>query len=262
MTTLTTAPHPTIRKVEHVMGMPVSLAIRGKHATTKKGELAWRTAINELRADDAIFSTYRSESWISRLDRGEVDLNDCPPEVAEVFDIADRARTQACGAFDIWRPDADRTTGIDPAGIVKGWAVERASKAFDTLEEADICLSAGGDLTCRTRIPGSRGWNIGIENPALPSETIAVVPITNGAIATSGTAHRGSHVIDPRTGRISSYFAAVTVIGDDLTWVDIEATAAFVLGPDACNWLESRGRSGLAVLANGEARILGRPIAD
>jgi thiamine biosynthesis lipoprotein len=240
------------------MGMPISLAIRGRHATTQEGEAAWRTAIHELRAADEVFSTFRSDSWISRLDRGDVELTECPRAVAQVFEIAEQARIETRGAFDIWRPDGDRTTRVDPSGIVKGWAVERASKAFDGLDESDICLSAGGDMTCRTRVPGSPGWRIGIEDPRRPSQTIAVVPITNGAIATSGTAHRGSHIVDPRTRGTPNHFAAVTVIGQDLTWVDIEATAAFVLGSAADDWLKTRGRSGVAVLANGEARLVGR----
>jgi thiamine biosynthesis lipoprotein len=247
----------TVRRVEHLMGMPISLAMRGKQAASPAAELAWQTALNMLRNVDTVFSTYRETSWISRLERGEVDLVDCPPEVAEVFDIADQACRLSDGAFDIWLPDADGRQHLDPSGIVKGWAVERASAAFDDLSETDICLAAGGDMTCRTRVPGATGWNVGIENPSAPTQVVAVVPVRNGAVATSGTAHRGEHIVDPRTGRPPAHFSSVTVIGADLTWVDIEATTAFVLGPAASDWLAGRGRSGVATMADGSIRIIG-----
>jgi thiamine biosynthesis lipoprotein len=50
----------------------------------------------------------------------------------------------------------------------------------------------------------------------------------------------------------------VTVVGDSLTMVDIEATAAFARGPDALAWLRRRpGRTGLVVRSDGRAEAFG-----
>ena len=54
-----------IRKVEHVMGMPISLALRGRHAGDALGDAAWAAALAVLRAADRTFSTYRADSVIS-----------------------------------------------------------------------------------------------------------------------------------------------------------------------------------------------------
>jgi thiamine biosynthesis lipoprotein len=141
---------------------------------------------------------------------------------------------------------------------VKGWAVQRAAATFEALEETDFCLSAGGDMVCRTQSAGSPGWRIGIEDPREPGRVVAVVPVRDGAVATSGTAHRGAHIEDPRTGVTPDALASVTVVGDDLTWVDIEATAAFVLGHEAGAWLAGRpGRTGLIVHADGRTELVG-----
>jgi thiamine biosynthesis lipoprotein len=248
----------TNRRVEHVMGMPVSLALRGRLAHDARAELAWQDALAMLREVDRVFSTYRSDSAISRLGRGEVDVSHCSPEVAEVLAIAETARRESGGAFDVVRAGADGASVLDPSGVVKGWAVDRAARAFDALEETDICLSAGGDLVCRTRMPGSDGWRIGIEDPHDPSRTIAVVALRDAAVATSGLAHRGAHIVDPRTGEVPQALASVTVIGSDLTWVDIEATVGFVLGDGAHDWLTRRpGRSGLIVHSDGGTQIFG-----
>jgi thiamine biosynthesis lipoprotein len=64
-----------------------------------------------------------------------------------------------------------------------------------------------------------------------------VVEIDGGAVATSGTAERGPHVIDPHSGRAALELASVTVIGADLTRADAYATAALAMGPAAPAWL-------------------------
>lgn len=235
----------TVRRVEHVMGLPISLALRGRHAGDALGDDAWAAALAELRAADRMFSTYRADSVISRINRGE--LVDAPPEVAEVLAIGAAAERASGGAFALRRAGV-----LDPSAVVKGWAAERAAAALAALPDTDFCLSAGGDLTCRTLDPAAPGWRIGIEDPRDPTRLVAVVPIRTGAVATSGTAHRGAHIVDARSGRAPTGPASVTVIGDSLTAVDVDATAAFALGADAERWLRGRGhRAALVVRADG-----------
>ena len=246
------------RRVEQVMGMPISLGLRGRHQDDELGEAAWQAALEVLHEADRLFSTYRSDSVISRLGRGELTLDECPGDVREVLALGEQAREQSGGAFDVRRPAADGTTFFDPSGVVKGWAVERAAHAFDALEETDVCLSAGGDMVCRTRAADSPGWRIGIEDPHDPTRVVAVVPVRNGAVATSGLAHRGAHIVDARTGRTPSEVASVTVVGPGLAWADIDATAAFAQGAGAFDWLRGRRRqSGLVVWADGTTALFG-----
>ena len=60
---------------------------------------------------------------------------------------------------------------------------------------------------------------------------LAVLPLQRGGIATSGTARRGRHLIDPSSGRPATDALSVTVVGPSLLWADVLATAAFVRGP-------------------------------
>jgi thiamine biosynthesis lipoprotein len=250
----------TSRRVEHVMGMPVSLALRGRHAADAVGAAAWAEAVAVLREVDRVFSTYRPDSVVSRLGRGELDLADCPPEVAEVLGLGALAEQQSGGAFAVRRAGPDGEVVLDPSGVVKGWAVERAAAPLRALAETDVCLSAGGDLLCRTLDPESAPWRIGIEDPRDPRRVLAVVPVTTGAVATSGTAHRGAHLVDARTGRSPSGIASVTVIADSLTWADIDATAAWVQGQAAAGWLATRpGRTGFVVWADGTTTTVTGP---
>jgi thiamine biosynthesis lipoprotein len=243
------------RRIEHLMGMPISLALRGRHASSVAGDEAWQAVIKELRQVDVIFSVYRSDSIINRLDRGELTIADCPAVVAEVIELGQEAERVSDGAFSIKLPTdgfGDGRRRLDPSGVVKGWAAQRASRFLAALDDTDFCLSAGGDIVCHTADPGRAAWRIGIEHPRDPNTLIAAVPIRSGGIATSGTARRGAHLVDPRTGREPNGVASVTVIASSLTWADIDATAAYVQGGDAARWLQTRPiRSALVVWTDG-----------
>jgi thiamine biosynthesis lipoprotein len=240
------------RYVDHVMGMPISLALRGRHAADDAAHGAWAEAMAALHDVDRVFSTYRDDSCISRLGRGEITVEDCPPEVAEVLTLGELAREQSGGAFDVRRGGV-----LDPSGVVKGWAVERAAKPLRALADTDFCLSAGGDLVCRTVDLETPAWRIGIEDPQAPDRVVAVVPVRNGAVATSGTVHRGAHLVDARTGLVPEGVASVTVVGPDLTWADLDATAAYALGREALSWLGTRsGRTGIVVWSDGRVQTV------
>jgi thiamine biosynthesis lipoprotein len=122
-------------------------------------------------------------------------------------------------------------------------------------------------MVCRTAAPGSPGWRVGIEDPADPTRLVAVVPVRNGAVATSGATHRGPHVTHGRTGTVPAAVASVTVLAPDLTWADIDATAAFAQDRGALAWLRTRpGRRGLVVWSDGRRDLVdnlaGRAAAD
>lgn len=246
------------RFVEHVMGMPVSLAVRGRRADSGAAEAAWAEVMTELRWVDHVFSMWKPDSYVSRLGRGEIDLVDCPPEVAEVLALGEQAERESGGAFSCFLPTRGGDLLFDPTGVVKGWAVERASRHLRGLEGTDFSLSAGGDLVCRTWRPDGEPWRIGIEDPHDITRLVATVPVHNGAVATSGTVHRGAHLLDARTGLAPEGVASVTVVADSLTWADIDATAAYAQGRGAADWLRGRpNRTGLVVWADGRTEVVG-----
>jgi thiamine biosynthesis lipoprotein len=237
------------------MGMPISLALRGRHTDDAAAHEAWQALLTELRALDAVFSTYRPDSVVSRLGRGEVTEADAPATVTEVLALADRAERASDGAFSVRRPGPDGRPVLDPSGVVKGWAVQRSAEALHALDDTDFCVSAGGDVLCHAReVP----WRVGIEDPRDTRRVLATVRVRTGGVATSGTAHRGAHLVDARTGRPPAGVASVTVVAPSLTWADIDATAAYAQGPEAADWLSHRvGRSGLVVWTDGTTTTIG-----
>lgn len=213
--------------------MPVSVHLRGSAAPGQR-QAAVDAVYAELRTVDQIFSTYRTDSDLSRLRRGELTVEGCDPLVGEVLALCERATGETAGYFDAWRPGPDTVIRFDPTGLVKGWAVERASRHLGGLGGDEYYLNAGGDIVLgRGTDTAARGWRIGIEDPRQPGALIAVLGLDSGGVATSGTAHRGRHIIDPHSGQPAAALASVTVAGPSLLWADVFATAAFARGADA-----------------------------
>lgn len=225
--------------VEQVMGLPVSVHVRGEDLGGAPVERQVAAAFAVLRHADAMFSPYRHDSDLSRWERGALALADADPTLADVIALCDEARERTGGWFDP-RGLPDRVTGYpryDPSGLVKGWAVERAAGHLAVLDGHGWCLNAGGDVLVHAPTD-QPAWRIGIEEPHDPSRILQVVERYSGAVATSGSAHRGAHIIDPRTGQPAAAVRAVTVAGEQLLWADVYATAAAARGVEALAWLD------------------------
>ena len=204
-----------MHRVEPVMGMPVSVAVRGE--ADLDPVFAW------LRWVDENFSPYGAA------------LSD-DPLVDEVLERCEALRRATRGYFDV------RATGrLDPSGYVKGWAVERAAAMID----ADVCVNAGGDV----RVRGT--WHIGIQHPRERDAVAAVIEVTDAGVATSGAYERGAHIRDPFTGHPPEGVLSVTVVGPDLGLADAYSTAAFAMGRAGPAWTATlRGYEAMTVLAD------------
>ena len=220
------------------MGLPFSIHVRGQEASSGTLERAIGEAFAELRRLDAIFSPYRDDSAISRLGRGACTIGECDPLVAEVLELSALARERTNGAFDITAGGDAGVGRLDPSGIVKSWAAERACAiVIAAARRADVCLNAGGDVRLHCGASTSPVWRVGVEDPDDADRLIAVIERRDGGVATSGPAHRGPHIRDPRTGEPCLVVRSATVAGPSLLWADIYATAAVVHGRAARSFL-------------------------
>ncbi len=217
--------------VLHVMGLPFSLHLRGPGARSAETVRLVQQAHEELVRVDEVFSTYRPDSDVSRIDAGLLLVSDAHPDVAEVLRLADVAQARTGGRFSAHLPDGQGRTRFDPSGVVKGWAAQRVFARLMAAGDLDVCLNAGGDVVVGTRTAG-RSWGVAVTDP-VGGGLLGVVRLRSGAVATSGTAARGAHIRDPRDGGAPSASTQVTVRGPTLLWADVLATAAFVAGDDA-----------------------------
>jgi FAD:protein FMN transferase len=248
-------PDRLVRHVEMVMGMAVSYAFREPPPAG-----ALERSVSILHDADAMFSTYKVDSEISRFDRGELTTETCSPEVLEVLEACEGLRVDTDGYFDAWVTRADEVPRLDPSGYVKGWAVDRAARALDEAGVAAYAINAGGDVTVRSR-PGDPPWRVGVRHPDHAHQVVAVVAARDLAVATSATYERGEHILDPHTEAPPSGIVSLTVVGHDLALVDAYATAAFAMGDAGPAWVADRPGYGVfAVTVDG--RGLSSPTFD
>ena len=126
---------------------------------------------------------------------------------------------------------------IDLGGIAKGYAVDRGMTLLKQLGIENALVRAGGD----SRVSGERWgrpWSIGVRDPRDPEGVVAMIPLMDVAVSTSGdyerffeqSGVRYHHIINPRTGDSARELQSVTVIGPDATTTDALSTSVFILG--------------------------------
>jgi len=223
-----------LRHAEPVMGTVVSFDVDSAFAAAVSAAVRW------LHWVDGTFSTFRADSEISRLGRGELAVGQCSPEVGEVLTACAALTAQTSGYFSV------RAGGsLDPSGYVKGWAVERAAAMLTSAGSPAHCVNGGGDVRCTGSSPRGGDWRIGVADPLHPGTLALTVEGSDLAVATSGIAERGRHVLDPHTGLASQGLLSVTVTGPDLAAADAYATAVFAMGyPGAMGCRGEHGWSG------------------
>ncbi len=236
----------TLRTIE-VMGTVVTLDVRRPAVDAGRTEQAFDAVERWLRSVDETFSTYRPDSPVSRLRRGEIALADCDPDVATVLGLCADATTRTDGYFS-----AMADGQLDPTGLVKGWAAQRGVELLRAAGLTDFAVNAGGDVACAGEPEPGKPWRVGVADPHRRGSLVTVVSVRDAAVATSAVNERGLHVLDPHTGRPATTVASVTVVGPDLTEADAYATAGLAGPSPVLAWLDrAPGYEALTVAADG-----------
>jgi thiamine biosynthesis lipoprotein len=207
------------------MGTVVSFDVRPGNASPGDLFLAMAEARRRLHRADAVFSTWKEDSPMSRLRRGEIDIADAPVEMRLVLERCELAKQASGGWFDPWAMPG----GVDPTGLVKGWAAMQALDALIEVPVEGAMVSAAGDIAVWGEPEPARFWRIGIQDPWNRLALVGVVEV-RGAVATSGTYERGPHVLDPRTGDPAQVAVSATVLGPELDMADALATGLLAGG--------------------------------
>jgi FAD:protein FMN transferase len=229
------------------MGTVVSFAVLAGELPAAEVRAAVESACAGLHHADAVFSTWDAGSPVSRLRRGEATLGAMPPEVAEVLDLCELAKTASRGWFDPWAMPG----GLDPTGLVKGWAVERAAEVLRRAGAPAALVNGGGDLTAFGSPEPGQPWRAGIRHP-WRADALACIIAVRAAVATSASYERGGHLIDPFTGQPATGVASATVTGPSLAMADALATALAVGGDDALPVIGAvEGYEGYLIRADG-----------
>jgi len=244
-------PEGAIRHIHAVMGTIVSFEIRARDDVRSAVLVGLAKACARLDRADAVFSTWKPNSPMSLLRRNELALHEAPEEMAEVLELCATAREMSGGWFDPWALPG----GLDPSGLVKGWAADRSLEELRSAGASAAIVGAGGDLATFGRPEPGSAWRIGVRDP-WAIDRIACVVESPGAVATSGCYERGDHVVDPTTWRPGTRCASATVTGRELWLADALATGLLVAGDAGLAEIEAvEGYEAYVIFESGAAAM-------
>lgn len=184
---------------------------------------AARAAFTEIDRLEGLWSRFQDNSDIGRINRaaGKTPVR-IAPETAQLLVLAVRMQAATAGAFDLTagshpeihdlsarsaalQVDTQQLSAhliaegwrLDPGAIGKGMALDLAGRLLE--EEWDLpraLLIAGGGSTVLALDPPVReeGWRV----RAAPDDRVGF--LRRQALSASGTAVKGAHILDPRTG--------------------------------------------------------------
>ena len=257
-------------------------------------------AMEEVARIEVKYSRYRPESLLSRVNaEAGGDFLEVDEETERLLDYADTCVRQSEGAFDptsgvlrrAWNFETERLPSdeelarlmplvgwrwlerrpgrvrlaqpgmqLDFGGFGKEYAVDRAAFMLRAAGIESAIVNLAGDVCVLAPHPDGEPWQVGIRHPRRKHGVIATVPVSSGAVATSGDYERfmevdgvrHCHILDPRTGRSARGFQSVSVLAPSCLVAGSATTIAMLKGREAgLAWLADLGLPYLAVIEDG-----------
>jgi FAD:protein FMN transferase len=226
-------------------------------AHSQTSEINKNAGIKPVKVDSELIGLIERSIAISRLTDGAFDISYASMDKIWKFDgsmtsmpseQSIKASVAKIGYRNIVIDKANGTVFLKMEGmkigfgaIGKGYA---ADKAKDLLIKKGVkagIINASGDMNTWGKQPNGDEWKVAITNPMDKNKAFALLPITNGAVVTSGDYEkfvtfngiRYAHIIDPRTGYPSTGIISVTVFAPKAELADALATSVFVMGKTA-----------------------------
>jgi thiamine biosynthesis lipoprotein len=233
-----------IKQTRIIMGMPVILMTPDARVTVSSLDKIF----GFLEYADQKYSPFIATSDVALINQKQLATENYDDELQEILALAAKTKHETNGYFDVWHNE-----NFDPSGIVKGWAIQKASQMMQEFTD-DFYVEAGGDIQVGGNNDMAQPWRIGIRNPFERNETISVVELQNHAVATSGTAIRGQHIYNPFSPQPIKGIVSLSVIAPAIVDADRIATAAFAMREKGIQFIESlKGYEGYMVDSNKRA---------
>lgn len=226
-------------------------------ASSQTSEINRNAGIKPVKVDAELFQLIERAISISKLTDGAFDISYASMDRIWKFDgsmtampsekeIA--ASVSKVGFQNVILNKKNSTVFLKLKGmkigfgaIGKGYSADKAKSLLIAKGVSSGIINASGDMNTWGKQPNGNEWKVAITNPMDKNKVFALLPITNGAVVTSGNyekyvnfnGKRYTHIIDPRTGYPSSGIISVTVFAPKAELADALATSVFVMGIEA-----------------------------
>jgi thiamine biosynthesis lipoprotein len=174
--------------------------------------------------------------WRDSKKEGRLPSEDALRQAAALVDLSKVRVDESAGTVSF----IQQGMGLDFGAIAKGYAVDRAIEILKSHGVSRAIVDAGGNFYALGTPENKPQWDAGVRHPLRSEEVIIRFPISDRAVATSGSYERFfeiggkkySHIINPRAGRPVEGMLNATIIAEDAMTADGLSTAVFVLGPE------------------------------
>ncbi len=226
-------------------------------ANSQTSEINRNSGIRPVKVDAELFELIERSIKLSRLTDGAFDITYASMDKIWKFDGSMtlmpsekeiNASVEKVGFQNIILDRENKTVFLKLEGmkigfgaIGKGYAADKAKALLISKGVPAGIINASGDMNTWGKQPNGKEWKVAITNPMNKNKVFALLPITDGAIVTSGdyekyvsfNGKRYTHIIDPRTGYPTSGIISVTVFAPKAELADALATSVFVMGKEA-----------------------------
>ncbi|SHK40639.1 thiamine biosynthesis lipoprotein [Maribacter aquivivus] len=221
---------------------------------SQTSEINRNAGLRPVKVDAELFDLIQRAIGISKLTDGAFDVSYASMDKIWKFDgsmtvmpSADsiKASVSKVGFQNIVLDKESSTVFLKLKGmkigfgaIGKGYAADRAKELLKSKGVVAGIINASGDMNTWGKQPDGKEWKVAITNPMDKNKVFALLPITNGAVVTSGNYEkyvtfndiRYTHIIDPRSGYPATGIISVTVFAPKAELADALATSVFVMG--------------------------------
>lgn len=225
--------------------------------TSQVSEVNQNAGIRPVKVDREVFELTQRAIRFSEITHGAFDISFAAMDKIWKFDgsmtempsaEAIKKSVEKVGYKNIILDSVQSTIFLKMKGMKIGFGALGEGYATDKCRDMMLAkgiqagiINGSGDMSTWGTQPNGKAWNIGITNPFDAEKLIAVVPIHNGSVTTSGSyekfvvfnGQRYSHIINPATGYPATGLCSVTVFGPDAETANGLSTSLMVLGKTA-----------------------------
>lgn len=225
--------------------------------TSQVSEVNQNAGIRPVKVDREVFELTQRAIRFSEITNGGFDISFAAMDKIWKFDgsmtempsaEAIKKSVEKVGYKNIVLDSIQSTIFLKSKGMKIGFGALGEGYATDKCRNMMLAksiqagiINGSGDMSTWGKQPNGKPWNIGITNPFDTEKLVAVLPINNGAVTTSGSyekfvifdGKRYSHIINPATGYPATGLCSVTVLGPNAETANGLSTSLMVLGKTA-----------------------------
>jgi len=224
---------------------------------SQTSEINRQAGIKPVKVDLELYQLIERAIGISKLSDGAFDISYASMDRIWKFDgsmteipseEAIKQSVSKVGYQKIKLNPSDTTVFLTEEGmkigfgaIGKGYAADQAKALLIEKGVKGGIINASGDMNSWGKQTNGDDWKVAITNPLNKDKAIALFPLNNSAVVTSGDyekyieleGRKFAHIIDPRTGYPTSGIISATVFTPKAELADALATSIFVMGINA-----------------------------